>query len=65
MVQLFLAMGEMKRKKISHRDIKPDNVLVNKGHLKLVDFGFAKRAQTSNELAKTSLGTPGYKAPEV
>ena len=43
MVQMFLALGEMKRKRISHRDIKPENVLVYSGQLKLVDFGFAKK----------------------
>jgi len=49
---------------ISHRDIKPGNVLIDdEGVPKIVDFGLA-RTTTDKEQGKI-FGTPGYTAPEV
>ncbi|KAF3480104.1 serine/threonine-protein kinase PRKX [Arthroderma uncinatum] len=49
---------------ISYRDLKPENILLDQdGHLKLVDFGFAK--QQYNLETYTLCGTPEYLAPEV
>ncbi len=33
---------------IAYRDLKPENILIDaEGHLKLVDFGFAKKIDDS------------------
>lgn len=38
-----MAIDEMHRMHYIHRDIKPDNILINTdGHLKLTDFGLSK-----------------------
>merc|ERR1711934_1102735 len=50
-----------------HRDIKPDNVLVNsKGQIKISDFGITRdmNPQDSKDLAETFTGTVMYMSPE-
>jgi len=47
--------------------MKPDNVMIdNTGHVKLIDFGFAKKLYKQNNFrTSTNCGTIGYTAPEV
>ncbi|KAF3917052.1 hypothetical protein ABW21_db0208871 [Orbilia brochopaga] len=49
---------------IVYRDLKPENILLDaRGHVKLVDFGFAKKI--GSQETYTLCGTPEYLSPEV
>ncbi len=50
--------------KITHRDVKPDNILILHGHAKVADFGLA-RAQEQLVESMSLAGTPAYMAPEI
>lgn len=51
---------------IIHRDIKPGNLLIHDGVLKIADFGLAKHMDENPNLSNTlGIGSPLYMAPEV
>ncbi|MCE9530429.1 MAG: protein kinase [Planctomycetes bacterium] len=50
-------------RKVFHRDIKPDNILLLHGHAKIADFGLA-RLQERQMMSVSFAGTPVYMAPE-
>jgi serine/threonine protein kinase len=50
---------------ISHRDLKPDNILLLKNKIKIADFGYAKELNNNSIMMSTFCGTPYYMAPEI
>lgn len=65
--QVADALAEAHRNDIIHRDIKPQNIMIDQsGRVKVMDFGLAKVMSGGSELtsAGTYLGTPTYMSPE-
>jgi tRNA A-37 threonylcarbamoyl transferase component Bud32 len=66
--QVGEALDHAHRRGVIHRDVKPDNILVDEeSHARLVDFGIARVASDTAQrltLAGTTLGTLRYMAPE-
>ena len=51
---------------IAHRDVKPDNLVVDKNFcLKIIDFDIAIRVEDEDEEVDDQWGTEGWMAPEV
>ncbi|XP_074541299.1 rho-associated protein kinase 2-like [Halichoeres trimaculatus] len=65
--EVVLALDAIHSMGFIHRDIKPDNMLLDKnGHLKLADFGTCMKMDSTGMVhCDTAVGTPDYISPEV
>ncbi|XP_074635479.1 rho-associated protein kinase 2-like isoform X2 [Acropora palmata] len=65
--EVVLALDAIHSMGFIHRDVKPDNMLLDKhGHLKLADFGTCMRMDRDGMVrSDTAVGTPDYISPEV
>lgn len=63
--QIFLALAYLHINKILHRDIKPDNILVNANNdIRVADFGWARHLSSKQKLTKIIYNIH-YRAPEI
>jgi serine/threonine-protein kinase len=64
-VQVFDALEATHEKRIIHRDIKPDNVMITAaGEVKITDFGIVHVEEATFTPTGAMLGTPRYMSPE-
>lgn len=65
-IRLSKGVAALHRLGVAHRDIKPDNVILEAdGGLKLIDLGVARLPRVEEFAEAEAPGTPGYKAPEM
>lgn len=64
--ELVLALEEIHKHDIAFRDLKPENVVLDsEGHVKLTDFGLAKKEMRKGQITRSFCGSLAYMAPEV
>jgi serine/threonine protein kinase len=65
-LQMLYALDYIQNeKKISHRDLKGENIIMDHYHnMRVIDFGLSKEIN-KNKLFQTSVGSPAFSSPEV
>lgn len=62
--QILNGFKYLRKRNIVHRDVKPENILLKNGVLKIADFGFAVQVDKGNEM-HSYMGTRVTVAPQV
>eukprot|EP00158_Paraphelidium_tribonemae_P006864 Partr_v1_DN28006_c3_g2_i2_m57171 putative serine threonine protein kinase len=64
--QLLDAMKYCHDKRFVHRDLKLENILLDRNlNIKLIDFGFTREYDKTSKLLETYCGSTAYAAPEM
>ncbi|XP_077442563.1 serine/threonine-protein kinase MRCK alpha isoform X2 [Stigmatopora argus] len=67
LAEMVLAIDSIHQLNYVHRDIKPDNILLDRnGHIRLADFGSClKLMEDGTVQSSVAVGTPDYISPEI
>ncbi|KAL3982276.1 Cyclin-dependent kinase 16 [Acanthocheilonema viteae] len=66
LVQLLRGLNYCHQRRVLHRDLKPQNLLINeKGELKLADFGLARAKSIPTKTYSNEVVTLWYRPPDV
>ena len=62
--QICSSIKEIHDKKIIHRDLNPNNIMIIKNKIKIIDFGISKQLDSYKKTITNGIGTLYYMSPE-
>lgn len=63
--KILLGLKYLKKKKVLHLDIKPENILLFKNSIKITDFGLSEKIEDEPIKLNHVRGTPDFISPEM
>lgn len=65
MHQILTGMAQLHAGQVMHRDLKPGNILIKDGTIKIADFGLARTFTLPDQAYTKGVSTLWYRAPEL
>ena len=62
--QICSSIKEIHDKKIIHRELNPNNIMIIKNKIKIIDFGISKQLDSYKKTITKGIGTLYYMSPE-